>query len=375
MKKLRVVVVSSGLAPQFGGAAVSEASLCAFLSQHADVTVLCRGDAVDGEFVQGFGLNGVVRYHPAEIYEAWKNKAEWIHKLLDAADVLHLNGHWRWENYFFARLCKRKGVPYVLHPRGMLLVGHRKTLLKYVFNLLIGNWIVRHASKVIALSQYETRHFDGYGLPARAVQIIPNGIPVGAKKEVVLPANIHLPEKYFLYYGRVEKRKNLVFLVNAFAEYVKAGGSAHLLIMGPVERGYDRTIKAAADVKDVAFRVHLLAPQYDDTRWELVRRSLAVVYPALEEPFGRVPFEAVAVGTVPIIPDRSGSAEYLKWHIPSAIYKQEDAHSLSAALLRAEKGSIEGASAAQEWVKNALDWKHISRAVLDLYREVGAGSA
>ena len=110
------------------------------------------------------------------------------------------------------------GKFWVIHPRGMLLMGHRRVLLKRIFNLVIGSWIIKNASKVIALSRYETEQFKPHRIPPERVQIIPNGVPLEQRGK-------RDPKPYFLYIGRIESRKNLIFLIQAFQKYRQSGGT------------------------------------------------------------------------------------------------------------------------------------------------------
>ena len=93
---MKAIVVSHALTPQYGGPAVSEASLCAQLQKHCRTQVFCRKGALDADFVRGFGLTDVKEVHPRDVLRAWRDPSHWISRALDEADVLHVNGHWRW---------------------------------------------------------------------------------------------------------------------------------------------------------------------------------------------------------------------------------------------------------------------------------------
>lgn len=360
----RVLFLSSGLAPRLGGPPWSEAALCASLAEHAEVTILVRRGAFDRGFVTREGLHAVLAYEPAEMIGAIFGERHWLAKLIRSSDVVHLNGFWRWEHAIVAAFCRKAGIPYVLHPRGMMWVGHRKVWLKRLYNFMLGNLVARGASRVIALSRYETRHFEPYVLKADAVAIVPNGVHCPP-----LPKSGASGEKCFLYLGRIESRKNLPFLLQAFARYRAQGGTATLRLVGPVERNHDRTLFSLASALGIADALRLDAPVYGNAKWSLLRDAIAVVYPAVEEPFGRVPFETLAVGGRPIVPDRSGAAEYLTRQLPDAIYCQGDEESLVGALRSAEAHAWteENRASAREWVSQAFSWQVITRDVLAVY--------
>lgn len=365
---MKAVVLSQALAARYGGAAVSEASLCSNLQKRCTTVVLCRKGALDPAFVGGFGLTGVKEVHPFEVLRLWRDPSHWLARTLSDCDILHVNGHWRWENILIALWCRRRGIPYLLQPRGMLWLGHRKVALKRLFNRLLGNRMVRGAARLVALSRFEIEQWKPYGVTEAQCVVQPNAVsgiePPAAERPYAAP--------FFLYFGRLESRKNLQFLISAFARYVKDGGKADLLLVGPVERGYDRALARWARGLVVEARVKILPPVYTG-KSDYLRHAIAVVYPAVGEPFGRVPFEALAVGGVPIVPIESGAAEYLRPFLANCLYPIADADALTACLRAVERRGTEldaGLAAAREWVRKELDWKPVTERVLGVYRDV-----
>jgi glycosyltransferase involved in cell wall biosynthesis len=372
---MRIVVTSQALTPWYGGSAISEASLCSHLGKNCEVTILCREGAVDYAFLQSFSLKDVREYRQREVVEAWRDPRHWLSRCIAGADVFHLNGHWRWENFFFARICVEKKIPYILHPRGMLLLGHRRIWLKRAFNWVLGNWIVGHASAVVALSRFELKQFQPYRTREGAQIVIPNGI-IPRSDPRVLPPKENLPGRtpFFLFLGRIEARKNLLFLVDTFHRYISEGGQANLYLIGPVERNYDKAILGRVQTLGLERKVRLMPPVYEPERSLYFRKALAVIYPSFEEPFGRVPFEAIAAGGVPIVPDASGSAEYLQPFLPTCIYRHEDAESLLRAMKALEgqqtRDFEESLARARHWVEENLNWDNVTERVLKLYQDV-----
>ncbi len=367
---MKVVVLSQALAARYGGAAVSEASLCSNLQKRCPTVVLCRKGHLDSAFVSGFGLTDVKEVHPFDVLRLWRDPSHWLARTLSDCDILHVNGHWRWENILIAFWCRRRRVPYLLQPRGMLWLGHRKVALKRLFNRVLGNRMVHGAARLIALSQFEVEQWKPYGVSESRCVVQPNAVsglePAGAERPYAAP--------FFLYVGRLESRKNLQFLITAFARYVKDGGKADLLLVGPVERGYDRQLTQWAKRLSVTSRVKVLAPVYGSGKSDYLRHAIAVIYPSVGEPFGRVPFEALAVGGVPIVPVESGAAEYLRPFLSMCLYPIEDADALTACLRAVERRDSEaleaGLVAARAWVRATLDWTPIADRVHKIYEAV-----
>lgn len=366
---MKILFLSSSLAPQFGGAAFSESALSSALGRQHDVVVLSRKNRVDSSFAKNQGIKKLITFSPVSVLLAFLNPWHLLAREIRSSDVFHLNGHWFWENYFFARLCHRYGVPYVLHPRGMLWVAYRKPKLKKLFNLLFGNWIVAHASRVILLSRFEKKHCEAYRLNKERIVVIPNGVSSFSE---MLEAS--LPEPYFLYLGRIEPRKNLEFLIKAFAEFYKRNPSCTLRLIGPVEKQYDQILKEL--VSDLRLEKAITFEQavYGTEKENVLKNSLAVVYPAFEEPFGRTIFESFAAGTLCLIPEDSGGAEYVEQFAPYMIYGNNEIDSLKNkmdsvySLPQSQRANY--VEVCRTWVSTHLDWMAITQQVLQIYSQV-----
>lgn len=362
---MRILFISSGLAPEYGGSALSESSLAATLSGRLGVETICPAERLRESFARALGVPGARPFDAGDALRAWRGVG-WLADSVRRADVVHVNGHWRWDNACLTALCRKLGKPYLLHPRGMCLVGHRRARLKRVWNLILGNAIVRGASRIIALSQYEVSQLEPYGVRDK-VLVVPNGIRAPEKWRPTPRPKDRPP--YFLYLGRIESRKNLVFLVHAFAEYRRAGGTHELTLMGPVEKGYDDAVRAAIREEKLEAVATLAQPQYDDGKWNALSWATAVIYPSHDEPFGRVPFETLAAGSIPVVPSDSGGAEYLRPFLPDSLYRQDDRASLAGVLTRIERAKPD-IGPARRWVAETLDWNRIADRVIELYRSV-----
>jgi len=365
---VNVVIHSPGLRLAHGGAAHSEASLARYLSREISVKVLAAKQNCDPNFVAQMGCPTPTLYRTWDPIVALMLKSHWLHDWLNGVDIFHLNGHWKVENFFFARLCHQKKIPYVFHPRGMLWLEGRRPVLKRLYNLVFGHWIVAHANSVIALSEFEKRHFESYEIESSRVTVIANGIDPNL--DVDGPVK---KERCFIYLGRIESRKKLDSLLLSFAEYLKSGGQFSLKLVGPVERGYDEVLRRLEVQLGIQGKIEWIAPQYGKAKWESLKAASALIYPAIEEAFGRVPFESLWVGTLPVVPIESGAYEYLKGRIPDVFYPVGALDSLTQVLISIEKNIdseiwISKIQEAQKYVRNEFSWRHVIHHVLKLYR-------
>jgi glycosyltransferase involved in cell wall biosynthesis len=363
-------MISQSLSYKYGGSAVSEASLAAELQKENKVTVLVRLGGVEPEFVQDHGVRGVKEYTPRHFLRAYLWGGVLAEEVKNSK-IVHLNGHWKWENYFIALLCKKYSVPLVLHPRGMLLVGHRKVFIKKVFNFLIGNTIVKTAARIILLSHFEKKQVEPYKIPEGKLVVLPNGFET--KFEIKgIPFEHENP--YFLYFGRLEQRKNLIFLIDTYKKYSEKGGKIPLHLIGPAERGYEIELRKKIEELELGSKVIILAPVFGENKNQILKRAKAVFYPTIEEPFGRVPFEVLLAGSAPIIPDASGSSEYLSAIIPFCVYQAHNQDSLLSRFFFFEQTLADDSNRklkeARQWVEKNMNWFEIAKKVLSLYEGV-----
>lgn len=353
---------------------MSEAALCRELKKVCALTVVCPAAALDRKFAASYGLEDVRAYTPGQAAAAFFSARHWLARLVSGAELAHFCGHWRWDAALLARVAEARGIPYLAHPRGMFLVGHKNVFLKKIFNAFFGRRFARKAARVIALSRYEIQQFAPYGLPRERIEVVPNGIVVDGEVPLTARDGPWGAEKKFLYLGRIERRKRVLFLLESFARYRAEGGRTALALVGPAQGADGRDVRRRIARADLAGAVTLYPPQYEGEKWAYLTSARALIYPAEHEAFGRVPFEAVAVGTLPIVPRESGAAEYLAQFFPELTYDDDSAESLVAALNRVDtwagRGETPGLEAAQTWLRSELDWRAVGRRVMGIYESV-----
>ena len=115
----------------------------------------------------------------------------------------------------------------------------------------------------------------------------------------------NLPDKFLLYLGTLEPRKNLVMLVRAFAQLKRECPEAMLVLAGGIGWLADEIFAAieACGVKDSVLLPGYVAAE-EKALWYAA--ATAFVFPSLYEGFGMPPLEAMACGT-PVIASNAAS--------------------------------------------------------------------
>lgn len=165
----------------------------------------------------------------------------------------------------------------------------------------LDHWIARtRADRIITVSQAAKSDIvEALGVPAEKVAVIHEApdptfrapVPDEARREV--RRRHRLPERYFFYVGGWEDRKNIPFLLRAFAQ-ARPEGVALVLAGGRDDQRADLT--ALAESLGIGDRLNLLGWVEDEDLPALFAEALGFVYPSMHEGFGLQLCEAMAVG-------------------------------------------------------------------------------
>jgi phosphatidylinositol alpha-mannosyltransferase len=140
------------------------------------------------------------------------------------------------------------------------------------------------------------------------ITIIPNGIDLTRYKSIKVEKDPD--ERIILYVGRLENRKGVKYLLQAYQLLEQDNDNVHLIIAGD---GPDRE-KLELLSEDLNLkRVDFLGFVSDDLKLELLNKADLFCSPALfGESFGIVLLEAMATNTVAVAGDNSGYVELMQ---------------------------------------------------------------
>lgn len=140
--------------------------------------------------------------------------------------------------------------------------------------------------------------------------------------------------KFLLFVGRIETRKNIQGIIEAFEILKTKYGIPHALVLaGKPGMGYARTkgkvsrIKGGEDVVELGY-------VSEEEKWELLKHTDVFLFPTLYEGFGLPVLEAQAVGT-PVVTSNTSSLPEISLLSPPAKgeCRVTEARGLQSALL------------------------------------------
>ena len=220
----------------------------------------------------------------------------------DRADLLHSPA------YIAPRFC---GTPYVLTVYD--LIALKFPALCKRSNALLMPASARRAARIIVPSECTRRDLkELLGVDERKVRVIPLGVaphfrPIEDRGRIAdMRERYGLPESYLLYVGNLEPKKNLPYLLRAFAEARHCGRvTQRLVIAGCKAWGtaeLHRTLRNCHLQNSVTFAGEI--PERDLPA--LYSGAALFIFPSIYEGFGLPPLEAMACGT-PVITTRAGA--------------------------------------------------------------------
>ncbi len=246
---------------------------------------------------------------------------------------------------------------------------------------------VRRAARVIAISESTRRDLvSRFGVDPAKVIVTYCGTdaafsPASRTEIESFRSTRGLPDRFVLFVGTLEPRKNVARLLRSFARARRTARLPHRLVLIGA-RGWkyaqvDRVIAEEGIAGDVVFPGYI--PQEELPGW--YRAADLLVYPSLYEGFGLPPLEAMACGT-PVVTSNAASLPEVVDNA-ALVVSPTDEDQISDAIVRAlddralrEQLVERGLARAKQfsWKRAALETAAVYRAVL-AERETGASHA
>jgi glycosyltransferase involved in cell wall biosynthesis len=189
------------------------------------------------------------------------------------------------------------------------------------------SWIVPHvsqkASKVVTVSEYEKGQITNQlPLDDSKVSVVYNGLSTFFQRqstpaqEALVQQRYHLPERFLLFLGNTDPRKNLTNVLKAFEKLSKTEKEVELVIASLSEKIVENEL-LKLDLFHLRRRVRCIGYVPDYLLPIVYKEAEAFLYPSLHEGFGLPILEAMSCGT-PVVtstttamPEVAGEAAFL----------------------------------------------------------------
>lgn len=236
---------------------------------------------------------------------------------------------------------------------------------------------MRRADAIIAVSENTRR--DAVRLmhiPAEKISVIYEGVsplfrPITDTATLArVRTAYHLPSRYILFFSTIEPRKNLVTLLDAYAELLKQNSALPpLVVMGRKGWLYETTLQRIRDL-GLNERVILTDWVASEDVPAVLTMAEVFVFPSLYEGFGLTPLEAMACGA-PVI---SSNASSLPEVIGEAgiLVEPRDSAGFANAITRVLNDSTLAQTLRAKGLEQAsrFTWERAARETVALYERV-----
>ncbi len=315
----------------------------------------------------------VVRVAPPMGYDRWEQ--HWLpgQANRDRVSVLHspFNFGLPWTTRAPRVLTLHDAIDQAFAPNG------RSRLTVRTIRERFRQWSARtRAHRIITVSDHARGDIvRRLGLPAANVVVIAEAadprflrpVPTDRREQVARRYGLRLP--YLFYVGGWEARKNIPFLVEAFA------GSGATCVDLVLAGGRDDERGALADLGQslgLGDRLRLIGRVEDDELPALYDGALAFVYPSRYEGFGLQLCEAMALGCPVLASDATSLPEVLG--NGGDTFPIDSPRTLSAQIRRlvsepSYRADLAGRALARS---AAFSWSRAAEATLAVYRDLGA---
>jgi glycosyltransferase involved in cell wall biosynthesis len=179
-----------------------------------------------------------------------------------------------------------------------------------------------------------------------------------------------LPERFVLFLGAMEPRKNLLRLIEAWAALKPAVRRETALVVAGAQGWLNDSVRARVETLELADRVHLAGYVEDEDLAALYSLATVFAYPSLWEGFGLPVLEAMACGTPVLTSDISSLPEVAG--AAAVLVPPTDVEAIADGLLRLLEDAALRADLTERGRRQAgsFSWERCARETLSAYNSV-----
>ena len=235
-----------------------------------------------------------------DFYKVAPSLVPWLWRNLKNFDAVHIHALFSFSSIAAGLIARARGVPYIIRPLGTLTVYGmaRRAILKRASFALLEAPILRKAAAVHFTSKEEEEEAHALNIPMRGV-VIPLGVeglgtgdPSGLETEYPVLAG----KLVVLFLSRVDPKKNIEALLEAYATNPTARQNSLLVIAGSGETSYAERVKSRALALGITDHIIWLGHVDGQRKRDAFARANLFVLPSFSENFGIAAVEAMLAG-------------------------------------------------------------------------------
>ncbi len=274
----------------------------------------------------------LIKMNPSKLSVFWTGFSiqliSFLRNHLNDYDLIHIHELWHFPHFIAYML--RKKSPFIVTVHGELddwCLKH-KQLKKSFYSSLIQKKILKEANIIHVLTNQERKNTIEYlnGFSGN-IEVIPNGIDVAefasASEDLSFLQQYPslLNKKYILFLGRINAKKGLDLLIEAFEILSKEHSNIFLVLAGPDSEGYQAKVMRDVIQRNLSEKVIFAGTLSGNTKYSAIKNSELFVLPSYSEGFPMAVLEAMACEIPVVISNKTGINREVEEHNAGVIVK------------------------------------------------------
>jgi glycosyltransferase involved in cell wall biosynthesis len=224
-------------------------------------------------------------------------------------DVVLLPGIWSYPTAAASIICRKRGIPYVVVPHGMLepvaLAKRRWKKAAYYFAMVRS--LLQNAAAISCLTGSEEADVRRLVGPASRTIVIRQGIDpeefrlLPERIEARRQLDIRVHDRVILFLGRISWKKGLDVLAAGCGRLMRERDDVVLVVAGPDEEGYGDQLRRLLETEGIQDHVRLVGLVVGPTRLSMLAAADVFVLPSYSEGFSMAILEAMAAGVPAVV--------------------------------------------------------------------------
>jgi glycosyltransferase involved in cell wall biosynthesis len=317
---MKILHVIANLAPRYGGPSQACWEMARAVARLGhQVSIYTTNQDGPGELPvpsdRPVWRDGVeVRYFPIQAPRFWGTSlplALALRRKIPASDLVHIHSLYLFHDLVAGHWCRRFRVPYLVRPHGTLdpFIYRRHRRRKRLMELLFEHRNIRRAAALHFTTAAEAKLAAPYTFHTPGL-VVPLGLNL--EEFAVLPEPGQFRRRYpeigdkriILFFGRVNFKKGLDLLAQAFGAVARCRPDVHLVIAGPDNEGWGSRVRTWLSQQGVIDRTTFTGMLLGPEKLAVLRDANLFVLPSYSENFGLAVIEAMAAGLPVIISDQ-----------------------------------------------------------------------
>ncbi len=383
---MRILHVISSVAPRYGGPSKAVVEMCRELAKRGErAEIYTTNIDVDGRLdvplekaVEADGVR--ITYFPVEalsLYKISRPLASALRSSIPDFDVVHVHSLYQFPATVAAYYCRRYGVPYIVRPHGTLdpFLYRRHRMRKWLCEALWERRNLAAAAAVHFTAEEEMELAGSLGLRFRGV-VVPLGVYLEKPPLSVCRLADFWPEtagkKVILFLGRINFKKGLDILAQAFGAIARNRNDVHLLLAGPDSEGYGSQVRHWLKEEGVFNKASFAGMLVGERKSVALAESAMFVLPSYTENFGIAVVEAMAAGLPVVISNRINIWREVS-RVGAGIIVDPEARAVGVAinlLLDDPATAAQMGNRGSRLAREHFTWDAAGAKLVDLYRQI-----